>query len=342
LKDGFTIAIQFYPGETEISMCHDAMPILLRSIRNSTDDSERVAEQVATEVERCLTLLPHHIATLPIQLALFGDNQFATSVTSALSSHEQLTVSIVDLMEGWNASSSVPPLTTQINGALAPNLGAAWDYFHQRLPVNLLRPKQPPKPVNPWVRRGALGGLVAGAAAITAYVLLSDVSELRTEVAQRETEFANTSKVTAKYQQKADKVQAVEEWLSNQTDWLAELNEVSKRLPEGQNATVRRLTANLSGGGSAIDLSVQVNQQEFISVLEDRLKSAKYSVVSRQISQSPETSDYPWHFETRITFAANAPIDKRFSPPVASPSDMTRATSTDSDKQTNSQVEPSK
>jgi hypothetical protein len=148
--------------------------------------------------------------------------------------------------------------------------------------------------------------------------------------------------VTAKYQQKADKVQAVEEWLSNQTDWLAELNELSKRLPEGQNATVRRLTANLSGNGSAIDLSVQVNQQEYISVLEDRLKSAKYSVLSRQISQSPETSDYPWHFETRITFAANAPIDKRFAPPVSSPSDSTIRSKPDADKQLDSQVGSSK
>ena len=342
LKDGFAIAIQFYPGETEISMCHDAMPMLLRSIRNSTDDSERVAEQVAIEVERCLTLLPHHIATLPIQLAFFGDSPFATSVTAALNSHEHLTVSIVDPAEGWNDSSPVPPLAAPIHGVIAPNLGAAWDYFHKCLPVNLLHPKQPPKPVNPWVRRSAFGGLIAAAAAIAAYVMLSDISELKDEVAQRETEFSNTSKVTSKYQQKADKVQAVEDWLSNQTDWLAELNELSKRLPEGQNATVRRLTANLSGSGGAIDLSVQVNQQEYISVLEDRLKSAKYSVLSRQISQSPETSDYPWHFETSIKFAANAPIDKRFAPPVSSPSDSKSASSSDSDKQPDSPVGPSK
>jgi hypothetical protein len=259
-----------------------------------------------------------------------------------LNSHEHLTVSIVDPGEGWNDSSPVPPRAAPIHGVIAPNLGAAWDYFHKCLPVNLLHPKQPPKPVNPWVRRSAFGGLIAAAAAIAAYVMLSDISELKDEVAQRETEFSNTSKVTSKYQQKADKVQAVEDWLSNQTDWLAELNELSKRLPEGQNATVRRLTANLSGSGGAIDLSVQVNQQEYISVLEDRLKSAKYSVLSRQISQSPETSDYPWHFETSIKFAANVPIDKRFAPPVSSPSDSKSASSSDSDKQPDSQVGPSK
>jgi len=253
-----------------------------------------------------------------------------------------LTVSIVDPSKGWNDSSPEQSLASPVNGVITPNLGAAWDYFHKCLPVNLLHPKKPPKPANPWVRRSALGGLIAAAAAIAAYVLLSDISELKDEVAQRETEFANTSKVTAKYQQKADKVQAVEDWLANQTDWLAELNELSKRLPEGQNATVRRLTANLSGSGGAIDLSVQVNQQEYISVLEDRLKSAKYSVLSRQISQSPETSDYPWHFETRITFAASAPIDKRFALPVSSPSDSKSVSQSVSDTHPDSQVGPSK
>ena len=322
LKSGFTIAIQFYTGEAEISMCLDAMPILLRSIRTSTDEAERVAEQVAIEVERCLTLLPHHIATLPIQLVFFADDQFSSSVTTALRIHDQLTVIVLDPSQGWYNENQVAEAAQHLDGVFAPNVGAAWDYLHRSLPVNLLSPKQPPKPANPWVKRGAFGGLVAGAAAIASFVFMSDTNALKTEVAQREAEFSDTSKLTAKFQEKADKVQAVEDWLTNQVDWLAELNEVSKRLPEGQNATVRRLTASLSGAGSAIDLSVQVNEQQYISVLEDRLKSAKYSVLSRQISQTPETTDYPWHFETRISFSAISPLTKNFAPPASSPSDI--------------------
>jgi hypothetical protein len=112
--------------------------------------------------------------------------------------------------------------------------------------------------------------------------------------------------------------------LANQVDWLAELNEISKRLPDGQNATVRRLTGTSGAVGSAIDLSVQVNAQEYISVLEDRLKSAKYSVSSRQISQSPDTTDYPWNFETRISFTVDAPSWKDYGPPAPSPSDPSK------------------
>ena len=317
--DSITVAIQFYPGETELSICHGVVPVLLRSIRNSTEDAERVAEQVAVEVERCLTLLPQEIASKPIQIAFFGDNPFATKVTDALKDLDPRSVQSINSAFDWPRSQK--SAETEIDGIFAANIGAAWDYFHQSLPINLLAPKRPPKPANPWIKRGGIAAAAVAGATAVSYVLLGDVNDLQSEVEQLESDFANVSKLTNKYQEKADRVKSVEDWLSNQVDWLAELNEISQRLPEGQNATVRRLTGTLGSSGSAIDLSVQVNAQEYISVLEDRLKSAKYSVSSRQISQSPDTIDYPWNFETRISFAIDMPSWKSYGPPPSSPSD---------------------
>ena len=51
---------------------------------------------------------------------------------------------------------------------------------------------------------------------------------------------------------------------------------------------------------------MQVAEQEFISQLESRIRSAKYSVTSKQISQNPDSSEYPWQFETRIAFPIEA------------------------------------
>jgi hypothetical protein len=319
--DSITVAIQFYPGETELSICHGEVPVLLRSIRNSTEDAERVAEQVAVEVERCLTLLPQEIASKPIQIAFFGDSPFATKVTEALKDLEPRSVQSIDPAFDWPSSPKNASAEIAVDGVFAANIGAAWDYFHKSLPVNLLAPKRPPKPANPWIKRGVIAAAAVAGVTAVSYILLGDINDLQSEVDQLESDFANVSKLTNKYQEKADRVKSVEDWLSNQVDWLAELNEISQRLPEGQNATVRRLTGTLGSSGSAIDLSVQVNAQEYISVLEDRLKSAKYSVSSRQISQSPDTTDYPWNFETRISFAIDTPSWKSYGPPPSSPSD---------------------
>lgn len=156
LQDTLTVAIQFYPGETEISICHAGLPVLLRSIRNSTEDVDRVAEQVSVEVERCLTLLPHELASKSIQLVFLGANPFTSHVAAALIGTEDRTVMHIDPASSWQARSVDGASAGEFGCEFAANVGAAWDYFHKALPVDLLSPKRPAKPANPWIKRGGL------------------------------------------------------------------------------------------------------------------------------------------------------------------------------------------
>ena len=157
-----------------------------------------------------------------------------------------------------------------------------------------------------------IGSAAAVALCIAVYFLLADISALRDEVRALDDELASTKKVTAKYQEKADQVVTVENWLSDQVDWLDELNALSKRLPDGQNATVRRLTASANSKTAVIDLAVQVAKQETISQFEGSIRSAKYAVTSKQISQNPDSIEYPWQFETRIVFPVESQKDTKF------------------------------
>ena len=188
------------------------------------------------------------------------------------------------------------------------------------LPVNLLAPKKAPKAANPLIRWGAIGTAAAMVLGIGLYFLLADVNRLRDEVQALEGELQSEKKVTAKYQEKADQVVAVENWLKDQVDWIAEFNELSKRLPDGQNATVRRLSASTNSNNAIIDLAVQVAKQETISQFEGSIRSAKYAVTSKQISQNPDSVEYPWQFETRIVFPVE-PVEAveaahKFQPPA--------------------------
>jgi hypothetical protein len=159
------------------------------------------------------------------------------------------------------------------------------------------------------------------------YFLLSDVWELRDEVARLQSSLKDTVKVTSKYQEKSDQVALVESWLSDQVDWVAELSDLAARLPDGQDATVRRLTATVNAkGNGALDLSMQVKSQEIISELENRIRGAKYTIVSKQITQNADSQEYPWQFESHIEFPIQGPGLKRFaasrpSAPESSPSD---------------------
>jgi hypothetical protein len=317
LSDSLIVAIHLYPGETELMICLGTEPLLLRSIRNSTDDPERVAEQIALESQRCFTLLPQSIAELPKTWFLFATGDAAINVAQALQTREEIPVSLLDPLSGWDGERSGDDATPGARPVSAANIGAAQDFFNQSLPINLLDPKRPPTPQNVWRRWGGLGLLAAVAASFAGYLLLSDVWQLQTEAEDLEAELRDTTKLTLKYMEKSDQVQAVEGWLADQVDWLAELSELSSRLPDGSDASVRRLSANTIGDRASIDISVEANAQETISELENRIRGAKYSAVSKQISQNVDSQEYPWRFESQITFELETPQSKLFGPPAA-------------------------
>lgn len=329
-----TISIHLLTGEAEVAICCGSEPLMLRSIRYSAEDPERVAEQIDTEANRCLTLLPQSLGELAATWIVYETGDFARKVAKAVEAQEPGKVRLIDPLSGWSGTTE-PYLSTDLRSALgsvpttsAAAVGAALDLLDkQSLPVNLLAPKRAPAPPNPWVRWGALGGLASAAALAGGYFLLSDVWELGDEVESLQSSLKDTAKVTSKFQEKSDQVALVESWLSDQVDWVAELSDLAARLPDGQDATVRRLTATVNAkGNGTLDLSMQVKSQEIISELENRIRGAKYTIVSKQITQNAESQEYPWQFESHIEFPIQGPGLKRFAPvksgaPQPSPSD---------------------
>ncbi len=308
-RESVVIAMHLFAGEAEIAICHGNVPVLLRTLRYSAEDPERVAEQIDTEAKRCLTLLPPELSERSVSWCIFETGDFARNVGAAIEQQEQVHVQWIAPYLGWNVIG--PTASDGVHSAA--NSGAALDILGQSLPVNLLAPKKPPVPPNPWVRWGTLGGLGTAAAATIGYFLLTDVWDLQDQVKGLETNYRDESKVTAKYQEKSDQVATIEGWLTDQVDWVAELADLAGRLPDGQDATVRRLSGAVNAKGSgSIDLAMQVRSQEVISELENRIRGAKYTIVSKQITQNPDSQEYPWQFESHIEFPLTPPGLRRF------------------------------
>lgn len=308
-RESVAIAMHLFAGEAEIAICQGNVPVLLRTLRYSAEDPERVAEQIDTEAKRCLTLLPPELSERSVSWCIFETGEFARNVGAAIEQQEQVHVQWIAPYLGWNVIG--PTASDGVHSAA--NSGAALDILGQSLPVNLLAPKKPPVPPNPWVRWGTLGGIGSAAAATMGYFLLTDVWDLQDQVKGLETNYRDESKVTAKYQEKSDQVATIEGWLTDQVDWVAELADLAGRLPDGQDATVRRLSGAVNAKGSgSIDLAMQVRSQEVISELENRIRGAKYTIVSKQITQNPDSQEYPWQFESHIEFPLTPPGLRRF------------------------------
>lgn len=294
-EDSLNISVHLVSGEVELAVCRGTEPIFLRLIRIAIDDPQRVAEQVWMETQRCLTILPTELAELPKAWFVFTTCEAAWHVDRSLEDRD-VTVQPVEPLFGWEwdgpndalvdekqladqstssgtesdgsgtsdelveptATSAPIVLLAQTSAATA---GAAWEFLHGELPINMLAAKRAPTAPNPLRRWGSLSRGCHRGLGVGIYFMLSDVSKLRNEVSELENDLIGEKKLAAKFLEKADQVDYVESWLSDQVDWLAELNELSGRLPNGEQATVRRLTASASGKIATVDLSLQVAQQ---------------------------------------------------------------------------------
>ncbi len=344
VADSLTIAVSLYAGEAELAICRGADPILLRSLRINPEEPVRVVEQIWMETQRCLTLLPQTVGEMSLAWYVFTNGALAWQVVRGLE-ERGLDVIPIDPLVGWEVLGRAghlhkagtfnkelsdeaeaehelvgdePPTadtaaTTELAGASAAVTGAAYEFLNTALPVNLLAPKQAPTAPNPLVRWGAMAAAALVVLAIGLNLLLSDLGKLGDEVTAAENELAEAKKLSAKFQGKADQVQYVESWLADQVDWLDELNALSKRLPDGEAATVRRLTASTADRTAVFDLSVQVAAQDNVSQLENSIRSEKYFATSKRISQNAESVEYPWQFETRISFGVESPLKNKYA-----------------------------
>ena len=326
-NETLAVSVHHYTGEVELAVCRGAEPILLRTIRLGTEEPVRIAEQILMEMQRCLTLLPVETAELKLGWYVFSTSDAARQVAKAIEERGESSIHTVDPLVDWETNDITESESLVTSAA---NAGAAWDFVNNTLSVNLLAPKQAPKPKNPMVRWATIGGGAVFVLGVGLYFLLSDVWQLQIEVDTLQKELDNTKKLTAKYQEKSDQVLAVQGWLADQVDWLSELNELSSRLPDGPDATVRRLTASAAANSATIDISVQVADQEFISQLESRIRSAKYGTTSKQISQNLNSAEYPWQFETRVSFPIEVQKQNAYGPkggvkPTEPPSSVANA-----------------
>ena len=286
-----SVIVTAFAGEIELVVCYGSLPHFVRSLRVGSDDPDSMAEQVAMEIQRSLALEPQSDSLQPLDIFLFGSEESPPPLLEALRNRKVGEVHLIDAMRGW--SDQRVDSTLGLAGDGAP-LGALQGVFQRTHAIDLVAPKRPPQPASSLRRWGLIGGTAAASVALGGYFLWSDVDKLRLDVEELQTKSEKQTSLTKKSLEKADEVIAVENWLAGRIDWLEELRELSDRLPPSENATVRRLSASSNERGGEIDIALQVRQAEHIAVLEEQLRSARFDVTSKRVSEQTADDEFPW------------------------------------------------
>ncbi|TWT80830.1 hypothetical protein CA13_22760 [Planctomycetes bacterium CA13] len=323
-RASLSVLIIVYEGEVELSFFRGNRLASLRTFRAGSHEVGTLTDQIQMEVQRSVSLMDFvSPGEMPELLVLVrskldgpteGDaidedslNELPTLCESLSARPVYVTIPIEDSafengMDEQDESDS---------GSPDPVLVAAASVFQEHhMAVDLIHPKLPPVLPNPVRRWAAIAALALGCFGIGSYTLMADVNDLKSQVSERKQELVETERVAAKIQEKADETRYVQQWLSDQVDWLSQLQRLSSQFPEGQLANVRRLSANVDGSTGVIDISVQVNDPDRVAELENALRDANFSITSKRISEQANNEEYPWQFEARIAFSI-PPLDER-------------------------------
>ncbi len=301
------VAIQSLPSEVEMVVARGSQPLFLRTLRLSTDDASSIAEQILLEVQRCLSLLPSEhqgeeaeVATAapsPAPPLFVFPGTDAGPLAEALRERKVAEVHYLTSSSLWPSGSVASEIRTEQFASL---LGAGEQFLQHQLPVNLLAPKRPPKPIHPLRKWGPIGGLTAASLVLGGWFLYSDVRDLNEEANRLQTTRDDQWKLANKSAEWIDKLDLVEKWEAERVDWLSLMASLSSTLPLGDRASVRRMTASVSNAGPQVSLSVMVKSPEDLALMEEKLRSQSMEVSSQRVNQQASEEDYPWQFETTI------------------------------------------
>ncbi len=308
LKTSLSVVMSIYSGEAELVVCRSGAPLFLRTLRITADDPSMLAEQLGLEIQRSVALASADATSDAPDLFLVDGTNDYQPLLDALLERRFGPIQKVDPLGAWENTESDGSITH--TSCETPLAGALTDYFDEVLAIDLLHPKKPAPPPNPWRGRILIGGVAAAALVTVGYVLRSDVEDLQLQVADKQATYDERSKMANKLEEKADEVRWVERWMEDQVHWLDELQTLSSQLPAGQFATIRRLTANAQDQNGLIDLSVQVSEPERVAELENSLRTARFTVTSKRVSEQGAAEEYPWQFETRVAFPIN--VEKQY------------------------------
>ena len=311
------ILVTLHDREADISIVRDGGLLYTRTARMSeTRNVGDIAAQLAMEIRRSLAAASLVPDAEDQHLYVFGALQETEQLVTDLAEELSLPASLLDPLRAERVDGPTPDAV----GRLAPLLGIVNDHYAQSHATDFLHPKEPPPPPN-YVRRAlSYAGVVLILVLVGAYFLWQTRAKEASEIASLRKTLDSTTARLNKVKQKQAVVDAVWQWETDNVNWLDELYDLARRLPDGRDAMIRRLSVSAGRDGrNVIDMSVHVRDPDVVTRLGDSLRDKFHDVRSRGVSEQPASTDYPWQFDTTIKLQRRAPEDYRKSARSHSP-----------------------
>lgn len=285
--------------------------VLLRAARLPSESAPaEYGRALTSELRRTLAAVQYQSGGKPVEsITLCGTRGGQTELAESLTSDLQLPVHVVDPGERLAELGATIDVPLELRKRLGPLLGALVDEAEDIAPAfDFLNPRRRPDPPNRRRRAvawGAAAAVVVLAAWGATWLQLKKMDD-QIDALRKESAALNPAIKEADLLDK--RAAEVEKWLKADIVWVDELARLAKLFPPAKEAmlTQLRLSSHVQGG------EMHLNGVLTDSVIGDKadtsLRDEKHVVEGKGRGYDPESSQYPWRFETTVIVKNGAPL----------------------------------
>lgn len=287
--------------EMDLTVVAAGQIVLTRTVRlpDRVRDSQ-VNARIVSEIQRTMTAVPLELTG--------GEEVQAIHIFGTEDEHLDLLASLREdlhrpaaAFDPFAAVETPPELVPENGGQFAGLLGMAVAEAAGSHAVDLLHPRQPPKPVNRWRLAGMAGGAVGVIVLAVAYSIWSTLAGIHSENEDRAARMRDLDKTLKKAQSQKRLIEAAARWQQEEIVWLDELRDLSLTFPPPNDVLLLRMSLRRGPSrGGAIEVQGLVRDPAVVVQLEQQIRDDLRSIRNPRVSERAVDQDYTWAFQASI------------------------------------------
>jgi hypothetical protein len=307
--------------EVDIVISERGNAVFMRNFHAPGEGSDPgSAKLFAAEIKRTLLSAASQRPGLKVDRIVLWSKDSMAPVAEALGRAVELPVSMVDPFAWAEKAAIAIAATTQTVGRFAPVLGAFNFPQHRSRLIDFSNPRkriEKKKPIASYIAAASVGIALLGGGwwwySSSHATLDNEIAQLREAIKNEEGVLKTRTKAVADWKK-------VENFLRGDVPWLDELENLSQRAKEPDQAYFGITTFLIEPRTNTASISAKyyAKKQEIVPDVQAAFRDTKHTVKGTAVTQSPD-KNYPHASDLTITLAPREvpdPRDVKKSPPA--------------------------